>query len=104
LFSDDYDTSEKCRAPAWTDRVLWRRRKQIPDADAYPDWNPGKLVHYGRSDLKQSDHRPVIAIIDIEISVIDKKRRDKVFKDVIQDLGPPDATIVIQVRFSDNRY
>jgi hypothetical protein len=31
LFSDDYDTSEKCRAPAWTDRVLWKRRKQIPD-------------------------------------------------------------------------
>ncbi|ALC42787.1 CG10426, partial [Drosophila busckii] len=27
LFSDDYDTSEKQRAPAWTDRVLWRRRK-----------------------------------------------------------------------------
>jgi len=31
LFSDDYDTSEKCRQPAWTDRVLWKRRKQIPD-------------------------------------------------------------------------
>ena len=27
LFSDDYDTSEKQRIPAWTDRVLWRRRK-----------------------------------------------------------------------------
>lgn len=27
LFSDDYDTSEKLRIPAWTDRVLWRRRK-----------------------------------------------------------------------------
>ena len=26
-FSDDYDTSEKMRIPAWTDRVLWRRRK-----------------------------------------------------------------------------
>ena len=31
LFSDDYDTSEKCRQPAWTDRVLWKRRKQVPD-------------------------------------------------------------------------
>lgn len=27
LFSEDYDTSEKCRTPAWTDRILWKRRK-----------------------------------------------------------------------------
>lgn len=25
-FSDDYDTSEKGRIPAWCDRVLWKRR------------------------------------------------------------------------------
>lgn len=96
LFSEDYDTSEKCRAPAWTDRVLWRRRKQSPDADKHPNWNPGTLVHYGRAELKQSDHRPVIAIIDIEICNIDQQRRSQVFSDVIRDLGPPDGTILIQ--------
>ncbi|XP_049543929.1 synaptojanin-1 [Anopheles darlingi] len=96
LFSDDYDTSEKARAPAWTDRVLWRRRKQSPDADRHPGWNPGRLVHYGRAELKQSDHRPVIALIDIEVQRIDPARRTTVFGDVIRDLGPPDATILIQ--------
>lgn len=95
LFSDDYDTSEKCRAPAWTDRVLWKRRKQIPESDC--EWNPGQLVYYGRAELKQSDHRPVIAIIDIDVYQVDESRRDCVFMEVIQDLGPPDATIIVHV-------
>ncbi|XP_017880386.1 synaptojanin-1 isoform X1 [Ceratina calcarata] len=96
VFSDDYDTSEKCRQPAWTDRVLWKRRKQVPDIDSPADWNPGRLVHYGRVELKQSDHRPVIAIIDIDIHCVEPEKREEVFKEVIQDLGPPDGTIVVK--------
>ncbi|XP_034653156.1 synaptojanin-1 [Drosophila subobscura] len=99
LFSDDYDTSEKQRAPAWTDRCLWRRRKALAEGD-FPSWNPGKLIHYGRSELKQSDHRPVIAIIDAEIMEIDQQRRRVVFEQVIRDLGPPDSTIVVHVQES----
>ncbi|OAD59092.1 Synaptojanin-1 [Eufriesea mexicana] len=95
LFSDDYDTSEKCRQPAWTDRVLWKRRKQVPDIDSPTDWNQGKLIHYGRAELKQSDHRPVIAIIDVDIHCVEYEKREQVFKEVIQDLGPPDGTIVV---------
>lgn len=96
LFSEDFDTSEKCRAPAWTDRVLWRRRKMLQDESNY-DWSEGRLLHYGRAELKQSDHRPVIAVISIEISKIDIEQRQKVFHDVIRDLGPFDCTIVIHV-------
>ncbi|XP_070494173.1 synaptojanin-1 [Chironomus tepperi] len=94
LFSEDYDTSEKCRAPAYTDRVLWRRRMQQADSDN-PNWSPGKLLFYGRAELKQSDHRPVISILDIEVANIDVDRRSDVFNDVIKNLGPPDGTVVI---------
>lgn len=94
LFSDDYDTSEKARAPAWTDRVLWRRKR--PSSEAH-NWNPGTLVYYGRSELKQSDHRPVIALLDIEIYVADAARRARVLDQVVEDLGPPDATVIVQL-------
>ena len=52
LFSDDYDTGEKQRCPAWTDRVLWSRKqyKKITDrkgdgqADSGDDLNDGKDI------------------------------------------------------------
>ncbi|KAJ8918742.1 hypothetical protein NQ315_015062 [Exocentrus adspersus] len=95
LFSDDYDTSEKCRAPAWTDRVLWKRRNLCPDINGVVQESPGKLVYYGRAELKQSDHRPVIAIVDVEIRRIDEDKRHQVFYEVIADMGPPDGTIIV---------
>ncbi|XP_044750788.1 synaptojanin-1 [Coccinella septempunctata] len=94
LFSDDYDTSEKCRAPAWTDRVLWKR-KPITEAGSPVNISYGKLVHYGRAELKQSDHRPVIAIIDIEGRKVNESLRDQVFYQVIADMGPPDGTLIV---------
>ncbi|XP_018568714.1 synaptojanin-1 [Anoplophora glabripennis] len=95
LFSDDYDTSEKCRAPAWTDRILWKRRNLCPDINGSTQESPGKLVYYGRAELKQSDHRPVIAFVDVEVRRINEDKRQQVFYEVIADMGPPDGTIIV---------
>lgn len=45
--------------------------------------------------MKQSDHRPVIAAIDIEARRIDAERRQEVFYEVMADMGPPDGTVII---------
>ena len=66
LFSDDYDTSEKARVPAWTDRILWKRRK--PQGVSLDTWKEPALVFYGRAELKQSDHRPVVGVVDVQVS------------------------------------
>ncbi|XKL60981.1 hypothetical protein PGB90_008038 [Kerria lacca] len=97
LFSDDYDTSEKCRAPAWTDRVLWKRSKLFPEEDQMDYWNPGKLIHYGRAELKQSDHRPVICILEVEILKVDPQKRERIFKNVLEIVGPLDGTIILKM-------
>lgn len=89
LFSDDYDTSEKCRAPAWTDRVLFRKRRDHGQ-------NPGQIAYYGRAELKQSDHRPVMAFIDVDILETRLEKARIVLEDVVGRLGPTDATVVVQ--------
>ncbi|KAK2828342.1 hypothetical protein Q5P01_019376 [Channa striata] len=116
LFSEDYDTSEKCRTPAWTDRILWKRRKWnfnktaeemnvvgVPstsgDYEDDPDhlWSPGTLKYYGRAELKTSDHRPVVAIMDVDILEVDPEARHQVYRDVIARQGPPDGTILVSL-------
>ncbi|OJA19346.1 hypothetical protein AZE42_00462 [Rhizopogon vesiculosus] len=54
LGTDNYDTSEKMRVPAWTDRILFKGRFD--------------LAVYSRAELKSSDHRPgksEVRIIDV---------------------------------------
>ncbi|KAM9455269.1 synaptojanin-1 isoform 2-T3 [Clarias gariepinus] len=113
LFSDDYDTSEKCRTPAWTDRVLWKRRKwdfqkiaeelelnvvgAPEDEEDQHQWSPGDLKFYSRAELKTSDHRPVVAIIDVDILEVNPEARNQVYKDVIALQGPPDGTVLVSL-------
>lgn len=58
--SDEYDSSEKRRAPAWCDRVLWRSRE------------PSRVqqLHYRRWEANVSDHRPISAAFRMTVKSI----------------------------------
>lgn len=60
--TDNYDSSEKQRIPAWTDRVLYKGKAL-------------KLKRYTTAPLKTSDHRPVYATFDLTVHVIDKDKK-----------------------------
>ncbi|XP_073750259.1 synaptojanin-2 isoform X4 [Callorhinus ursinus] len=109
-----YDTSDKCRTPAWTDRVLWWRKRHSFDRtagelnllDNYVDadstvrhsWSPGALQYYGRAELQASDHRPVLAIVEVEVQEVDVGAREMVFREVSSFQGPLDATVVVNLQ------
>uniref|UniRef100_A0A8C0ZE22 Synaptojanin-2 n=1 Tax=Cyanistes caeruleus TaxID=156563 RepID=A0A8C0ZE22_CYACU len=111
--SEAYDTSDKCRTPAWTDRVLWWRKKlpfektageiNLLDSDLSADtkirhtWTPGALMYYGRAELQASDHRPVLAIVEVEVQEVNEAARDNVFREVSSFQGPLDATVVVNL-------
>jgi hypothetical protein len=63
--TDNYDTSEKQRSPAWCDRLLYRGLGRI------------KQLDYRRHDsIKVSDHRPVSGTFKLRVKTINSKRQD----------------------------
>lgn len=64
LHSDEYDSSEKSRIPAWTDRIL-RKGTNL------------KQIDYNAAPLRFSDHRPVYASFECIITTIDEAIKDR---------------------------
>ncbi|PHH80054.1 hypothetical protein CDD80_3043 [Ophiocordyceps camponoti-rufipedis] len=65
--TDNYDSSEKARIPAWTDRIL--RKGQII-----------RQLTYDSAPLRFSDHRPVYATFECRVSIVDEARRETISK------------------------
>ncbi|BGP30041.1 Inositol-1,4,5-trisphosphate 5-phosphatase 1 [Rhodotorula toruloides] len=84
--TDDYDTSEKMRIPAYTDRILYKG----PDLDC---------SRYSRAELRMSDHRPVYAIFRARIRTVDQAKRAALRKELLQDLiaNPPEDALEKQL-------
>ncbi|KAL1841353.1 hypothetical protein VTJ49DRAFT_7133 [Mycothermus thermophilus] len=73
--TDNYDTSEKRRSPAWCDRLLYRcgaGRGRIEQLD------------YRRHEVRVSDHRPVSGRFKFQVKRVDPKRRAKAWMECLQ--------------------
>ena len=99
VFSDEYDTSEKNRTPAWTDRILWTRRPLFVEQGLYeqeqPKWNSGRLLLYNRAEVRTSDHRPVYGLFEIDLFQVDRQKMQKTFSDFLEEVGPLDGSVVV---------
>ena len=72
--TDVYDTSEKNRIPAWTDRIL--SKGSILSQKCY-DSIP---------EIMFSDHKPVFAIFEANITILDEKLKLKLMNSIYADL------------------
>ncbi|TFK43681.1 phosphatidylinositol phosphate phosphatase [Crucibulum laeve] len=78
LGTDNYDTSEKMRIPAWTDRILYRGSQL-------------DLAVYSRSELYGSDHKPVFGIFRAEVRIIDSLKRATLSRLLLESVVTTDA-------------
>lgn len=72
--TDRYDTSEKQRIPAWTDRVLFKGESLVQDA-------------YDRAEIRSSDHRPVYAIFTATAQVVNEEKRKEILDEITKQSG-----------------
>lgn len=75
-----YDTSEKMRIPAWTDRILSRGSAL-------------KQLTYGCAEnILFSDHRPVYATFKARVTVLDEQEKASIAADIYQRIAERLAT------------
>lgn len=72
--TNEWDTSEKNRPPAWCDRILYRGGPTQP------------ILYRSHPKLLLSDHKPVSCLFSATVKVVDEVRFRKVYKEVMKTL------------------
>ena len=86
--SDRYDTSEKRRAPAWCDRILYRGAGKI------------KQLTYRRHELRISDHRPVSGLFKMRIKSISENKRAQAWKESVVRFGKAKEKLAKEAKYA----